>query len=84
MLPDGQVMSMADLPERDTRRWVASRKAAVVRGVAHGLITRSEAMERYRLSEEELAKWVRLEAESGTSGLRATVRGGQRERAPQP
>lgn len=42
-LPDGSVMSRADLPPADTVRWVASRKAAVVRGVVYGLITQEEA-----------------------------------------
>jgi hypothetical protein len=37
-----------------TRRWVASRKAAVVRAVDHGLITEAEAQETWDLSEEEL------------------------------
>ena len=46
-LPDGRIMTRADLPPADTRRWVASRKAAVVRGVASGLITRDEALARY-------------------------------------
>lgn len=46
-LPDGSVMSRADLPPAKTRRWVASRKAAVVRGVTHGLMTQDEALERY-------------------------------------
>lgn len=32
-LLDGSVCSMADLPPIETQRWVASRKAAVVRGV---------------------------------------------------
>ena len=36
-LPDGSIMTRADLPPPETRRWVASRKAAVVRGVVHGL-----------------------------------------------
>ncbi|MDD9922996.1 MAG: DUF1153 domain-containing protein, partial [Boseongicola sp.] len=44
-LPDGTVMSRADLPDPKTRRWVASRKAAVIRAVDGGLITRSEALE---------------------------------------
>jgi len=58
-LPDGTVFSRADLPPPDTSRWVASRKLAVVRGVAYGLITRSEAMNIYGLSEEEFDSWVR-------------------------
>ena len=44
----------ADLPPPDTRRWVASRKLAVVLGVAHGLISRAEALRIYGLSDEEL------------------------------
>jgi len=39
-LPDGSVMTRADLPPKSTLRWVASRKAAVVRAVAAGLISR--------------------------------------------
>ena len=46
-LSDGQVMTRADLPPANTKRWVASRKAAVVRGVAYGLITKREALETY-------------------------------------
>jgi len=30
-LADGTIMTRADLPRADTRRWVASRKAAVVK-----------------------------------------------------
>ncbi|MGJ5619020.1 DUF1153 domain-containing protein, partial [Sulfitobacter sp. MF3-043] len=52
-LADGTVMSRSDLPNTTTRRWVASRKAAVVRGVVYGLITQAEALERYQISEDE-------------------------------
>jgi hypothetical protein len=51
-LPGGTVMTRADLPDPETRRWVASRKAAVVRAVDHGLITEAEARETWDLSEE--------------------------------
>ena len=37
-LPDGSILSRADLPPADTRRWVASRKAVVVKAVQYGLI----------------------------------------------
>ena len=37
-LPDGQILTQADLPPENTRRWVVSRKVAVVRGVLYGLI----------------------------------------------
>ena len=47
-LADGRVMSRADLPPETTKRWVASRKAAVVRGVVYGLISQKDALDRYQ------------------------------------
>ncbi|THD84467.1 DUF1153 domain-containing protein [Aliigemmobacter aestuarii] len=72
-LPDGTILSRADLPPADTRRWVASRKAIVVRAVAHGLITRAEACERYGLSEEEFLLWHDAVARHGPDGLKVTA-----------
>lgn len=72
-LPDGAVMTRADLPPATTRRWVASRKAAVVRGVLYGLILQSEALKRYGLSEEEFASWVAAVADHGEDALKATA-----------
>ncbi|ARE38304.1 hypothetical protein RGUI_0163 [Rhodovulum sp. P5] len=71
-LPDGSTMSRADLPPVDTRRWVASRKAAVVKAVAAGLITQEEALERYSLSGEELDSWKRAVRDHGLNGLKVT------------
>ena len=70
-LPDGTVMSRADLPPMETTRWVASRKLAVVRGVMHGLITQDEALERYSLSDEEFQEWLACLSERGADGLKA-------------
>ena len=72
-LADGSVMTRADLPPAPTQRWVASRKAAVVRGVLYGLITQSEALRRYGLSEEEFLGWVAAVAEHGEEALKATT-----------
>jgi len=71
-LPDGSMMTRADLPSDETRRWVASRKAAVVKAVTGGLITRVEALERYRLSDEELDSWCRAVTRHGEAALKAT------------
>lgn len=71
-LPDGSVMTRADLPAADTSRWVARRKAAVVRAVLSGLISRDEARARYALSDEELDGWIRAAGEAGLDGLRVT------------
>ena len=72
-LPDGSTMTRADLPDARTRRWVASRKAAVVRAVAAGLIARKEALETYALSEEEFSEWELAIAHHGVAALKATM-----------
>lgn len=71
-LPDGSILSRADLPPPDTRRWVASRKAIVLKAVKHGLISESEAKERYALSDEEFALWVEAIEKHGEKALRVT------------
>ena len=71
-LADGSIMTQADLPPANTRRWVASRKAAVVRGVAYGLIPQSDALKRYQISEDEFHEWVRAVSEHGEEALKAT------------
>ena len=72
-LPDGTIMTRADLPDPSTRRWVASRKAAVVRAVDHGLISESEAMATYSLSDEELLAWREAVGKHGEVALKATA-----------
>ncbi|WP_037227277.1 CtrA inhibitor SciP [Roseobacter sp. GAI101] len=72
-LPDGSTFTQADLPDQTTRRWVASRKAAVVRGVVYGLISQSEALDRYQISNDEFMEWVRAVSEHGEAALRATA-----------
>lgn len=72
-LPDGTVMTQADLPPASTRRWVASRKAAVVRGVRFGLISREDALRRYALSEEEFEQWAAAMSAHGEKALKVTA-----------
>lgn len=72
-LPDGTILTRADLPSTDTRRWVASRKAIVVRAVAGGLITQETALEMYQLSNEEFLEWQAAAIAHGVAGLRATA-----------
>jgi hypothetical protein len=71
-LPDGTILTRADLPPADTRRWVARRKAVIVQAVQHGLIPRDEVLERYRLSEEEFALWEAAVRTHGEAALRVT------------
>ncbi|MGB0902164.1 DUF1153 domain-containing protein [Halocynthiibacter sp.] len=72
-LPDGSILSRADLPPADTTRWVASRKAVVVKSVIFGLIPLKEALERYGLSEEEYVSWENAIKKHGESALKATA-----------
>lgn len=72
-LPDGTFLTRADLPPANTRRWVASRKAAVIKAVAAGLITTAEACDIYALSEEEFESWRRLAIHHGEKGLKSTA-----------
>ena len=72
-LPDGTVMSRADLPPSSTRRWVASRKAAVVRAVCAGLVGRTEVVATYGLSEEEFDSWIEAVARHGEAALKVTA-----------
>ncbi len=71
-LPDGKVMTRADLPPEETRRWVASRKLAVVRGVVYGLISQSDALARYGLSKDEFNEWVSALSRHGEEALKVT------------
>ena len=79
-LADGTIMTRADLPAKETHRWVASRKAAVVRAVGAGLLQRKEALERYGLSDEEFSEWETAVSEHGEAALKATAL--QRYRQP--
>lgn len=72
-LPDGSILCRADLPPPDTYRWVASRKAVVVKAVIYGLIAQSEALERYALSEEEFLLWRSAVERHGDQGLKVTA-----------
>lgn len=71
ILPDGSILTVADLPPASTR-WVASRKQAVVNAVLHGLITRDEALRRYGLTDEEFDSWCRAMQRHGKAALKVT------------
>ena len=68
-LPDGSILTKADLPQVG-ERWVARRKAVVVRAIEHGLLSRDEALDRYGLTDEELTYWFNAIARDGTGGLK--------------
>jgi hypothetical protein len=70
--PDGSVLTIADLPSPDTKRWVIRRKAIIAAAVRGGLITLDEACSRYRLNPEELLSWQYYIDRYGFSALRVT------------
>jgi len=79
-LPDGTIMTRADLPSPTTRRWVASRKAAVVKAVHAELLNREEALKMFALSEDEFASWESAVKDHGIDALKTTAL--QRYRQP--
>jgi transposase-like protein len=73
-----------DLPPQNIRRWMPSRKAAVVVAVRDSRITMAEALHRYQLTEEEFRSWQRAFERHGLAGLRATrIRQYREPRQPQ-
>ena len=70
--PDGSPLTVADLPPRDTKRWVIRRKAEVVAAVRGGLLSLEEACEGYKLTVDEFLSWQRTIDKPGLQGLRAT------------
>src|ERR1700757_30764 len=70
--PDGSPLTIADLPPRDTKRWVIRRKAEVVAAVRGGLLSLEEACTRYTLTVEEFLSWQQSIDRHGLAGLRTT------------
>jgi len=70
--PDGSPLTVADLPNPNTRRWVIRRKAEVVAAVRGGLLSLEDACKRYTLTVEEFLGWQESIDRHGLPGLRAT------------
>lgn len=70
--PDGNIITMADLPEAGESRWVPRRKAQVVFAVRGGLLSLDDACDRYALTVEEFLSWQAAMKKYGVAGLRAT------------
>lgn len=69
---DVSVKNGLDLPPASTKRWVKSRKLAVVNAIKNGDLTEEEALNRYKLSEEELQSWFHMIEAYGPDALRTT------------
>jgi hypothetical protein len=57
------------LPLHGNVRWTPWRKRDVVLAIRNGAITANEALERYRLSREELTDWMEGFEQHGIAGL---------------
>lgn len=70
--PNGEPLTLADLPDAANRRWVIRRKAEVVMAVRGGLLSLDDACTRYQLTLEEFISWQKSVDEYGLDGLRIT------------
>jgi hypothetical protein len=70
--PDGNVITLSDLPQAGESRWVPRRKAQVVAAVRGGLLSLDDACDRYALTVEEFLSWQTAMKKYGLPGLRAT------------
>ena len=68
---DGGALTIADLPPKNLKRWIARRKAEIVAAVEGGLLSEAEACARYNISYEEFATWLNAYAQGGVPALRA-------------
>ena len=71
--PDGSPLTLADLPDSKTRRWVIMHKAQVVAAVRGGLLSLEDACSRYsRLTVDEILNWQQSIDSHGLAVLRTT------------
>lgn len=73
MGPNGNMLTIADLPPATAIRWVKRRKAEVVLAVHAGLLSLQDACRRYDLTVEEFSYWeVTVRKESAAKAAAAT------------
>jgi Protein of unknown function (DUF1153) len=70
--PDGNPLTIADLPPPSTKRWVIRRKAEVVAAVRGGLLSLEEACAHYTLTIDEFLCWQYSIDQYGLAGLQTT------------
>jgi len=70
--PNGDIITVADLPSPGATRWVIRRKAEIVLAVHGGLLSLEDACRRYQLTAEEFSAWQQAIERHGLLGLRST------------
>lgn len=57
--PDGEHITLSQLPPKGLKRWSVRQKLLVVAAVRYGMLTLAEACEHYDLNLEEYLTWQR-------------------------
>jgi Protein of unknown function (DUF1153) len=70
--PNGNSLTVSNLPAPGTKRWVFRVKAEIVAAVRGGLLSLEEACRRYMLTVEEFRTWEYSIERHGLSALRVT------------
>ena len=70
--PAGEILTLRNLPQPETKRWMPHRKAVLVSAVRGGLLSLGDACERYGLTVEEFLSWQNAMEHRGLPGLRVT------------
>lgn len=70
--PTARYLTLDDLPDPKTKRWVPRRKAEVIHAVRGGLLSKADAMHRYNLTNAEYTEWESHYNSHGMGGLRVT------------
>jgi len=55
--PQGAILTPADLPSTNVKRWTVYRKAEIIAAIRGGLLSLEDACERYSLTVEEFVSW---------------------------
>jgi hypothetical protein len=70
--PDGDILTLENMPPANIARWVPRRKAQIVAAVRGGLLSFDQACDRYRLTPEEFLGWQDALDHFGLCGLHTT------------
>src|SRR5580765_8063161 len=70
--PNGRLLTLADLPPTNLRRWYPYHKACIASTVRGGLISVEEVCKRYSLTVDEIHMWQQALDRCGVKGLRVS------------
>lgn len=68
----GQAGNVCTVPSPNIKKWVKSKKLAVINAIDNGYISEQSAIDIWGLSKEELDQWRTMIQKHGPNGLRVT------------